>query len=114
MPTFQGQHVVVTGGAGALGGAVVDAFTAAGAVCHVPRREETEPTDEAALAAYSVRLPAVAASAHLGRCIAIGALLVTSLAAFRTQVDLDLAACFLANRKAARRLRTRGGRIVGV
>ena len=31
-----GRHVVVTGGTGALGTAVVEAFVKAGAVCHVP------------------------------------------------------------------------------
>lgn len=36
---MQGRQVVVTGGAGALGGAVVQAFVDAGAVVHVPVRE---------------------------------------------------------------------------
>ena len=35
MVAFQGAHVVVTGGTGALGSAVVGALRAAGAVCHV-------------------------------------------------------------------------------
>src|ERR1700682_2740709 len=33
---YRDRHVVVTGGTGALGGAVVAALVAAGAVCHVP------------------------------------------------------------------------------
>ncbi len=33
---FRDRHVVVTGGAGALGTAVVEALVAAGAFCHVP------------------------------------------------------------------------------
>ena len=33
---FQGRHIVVTGGAGALGTAVVSGLVEAGAVCHVP------------------------------------------------------------------------------
>jgi hypothetical protein len=39
---FQGRHVVVTGGTGALGEAVVGTLLAAGASCHVPYRREQE------------------------------------------------------------------------
>src|SRR4051794_41446655 len=35
MVAYHGAHVVVTGGTGALGAAVVGALRAAGAVCHV-------------------------------------------------------------------------------
>ncbi|MGH7093139.1 MAG: NAD-dependent epimerase/dehydratase family protein, partial [Stellaceae bacterium] len=36
MVAFAGAHVVVTGGTGALGSAVVAALRAAGAECHIP------------------------------------------------------------------------------
>ena len=36
MVDFAGSHVVVTGGTGALGRAVIGALRAANAVCHVP------------------------------------------------------------------------------
>src|SRR2546427_2788588 len=39
---FRDRYVVVTGGAGALGGAVVGALLEAGAVCHVPCRTQDE------------------------------------------------------------------------
>ena len=39
---FRDRHVVVTGGTGALGRAVVTALLAAGAHCHVPYRQEKE------------------------------------------------------------------------
>src|SRR5436305_15333163 len=39
---FRDRHVVVTGGTGALGIAVVGALLEAGAVCHVPYRSEDE------------------------------------------------------------------------
>src|SRR2546430_16574666 len=39
---YRDRHVVVTGGTGALGTAVVGALLAAGAVCHVPYRSEGE------------------------------------------------------------------------
>src|SRR6267143_341680 len=37
---YRDRHVVVTGGTGALGTAVVGALLEAGAVCHVPYRSE--------------------------------------------------------------------------
>ena len=39
---YRERHVVVTGGTGALGTAVVGALLEAGAVCHVPYRSEGE------------------------------------------------------------------------
>ena len=39
---LQDRHVVVTGGTGALGTAVVGALLEAGAICHVPYRSEDE------------------------------------------------------------------------
>ena len=39
---FRDRHVVVTGGAGALGTAVVAALIEAGAICHVPCYDEAE------------------------------------------------------------------------
>jgi NAD(P)-dependent dehydrogenase (short-subunit alcohol dehydrogenase family) len=39
---FRDRHVVITGGAGALGTAVVTALVEAGAVCHVPCFNEAE------------------------------------------------------------------------
>jgi len=39
---FRDRHVVITGGTGALGGAVVAALLEAGAFCHVPCRDEAE------------------------------------------------------------------------
>ena len=42
MVAFSGAHVVVTGGTGALGTAVVGALRAAGAVCHVTNLVATE------------------------------------------------------------------------
>ena len=39
---FSDRHVVVTGGTGALGTAVVGALVEAGAICHVPYVEAAE------------------------------------------------------------------------
>src|SRR5689334_18450913 len=40
MSGYQDRHVVITGGTGALGTAVLDALLQAGAHCHVPYRSE--------------------------------------------------------------------------
>ena len=45
MVDFAGNHVVVTGGTGALGRAVVAALRAAHAVCHVPNLVAAELAD---------------------------------------------------------------------
>ena len=42
---FSGKHVVVTGGTGALGSAVVAGLLAAGATCTVPYVHEAEAKD---------------------------------------------------------------------
>lgn len=39
---YSGREVIVTGGTGALGSAVVGALVEAGATCYVPWRHETE------------------------------------------------------------------------
>ena len=44
MQSLKDRHVVITGGTGALGSAVVKAFIEAGATCHIPAIESTPPT----------------------------------------------------------------------
>lgn len=109
-----GRHVVITGGAGGLGGAVVDRLRAAGATCHVPLEHEIDLTDEAQVVAYYARLPAAPwASVHLVGGFLWKPLLETSLADLRRQLDLNVATAFLCAREAARAM-TAGGRIVNV
>ena len=45
MVDFAGSHVVVTGGTGTLGRAVIGALRKAGAVCHVPNLMAAELDD---------------------------------------------------------------------
>jgi NAD(P)-dependent dehydrogenase (short-subunit alcohol dehydrogenase family) len=125
---LEGRHVVITGGQGGLGGAVVDAFVAAGAICHLPVREVKGTTerngqvkltavdlsDDAAVTAYYRGLPGLWASLHLAGGFAGKAIAETDLAALRTQIDINLVTAFLCCREAVRTLRAgaSGGRIV--
>src|SRR5882672_5839051 len=84
MVDFAGSNVVVTGGTGALGRAVIGALRAAGAVCHVPNLVAAELddfphasdpgvhvtggvdlADEAAVRLFYQALPPLWASIHL-------------------------------------------------
>ena len=108
---------MVTGGGGALGGAVVEALSAAGATCHAPRRDELDLTDEAAVTAYYGRLPALWASVQVAGGYAGAPFVDTSLADLRRQLDINLATCFLCCRAAVRRMTAApaaGGRSINV
>ena len=123
------RHVVVTGGDGALGQAVVVAFVAAGATCHLPvLGPATAPpvpgvhlsgtvnlSDEAAVAAYFASLPPLAASIHLAGGFKASPIAETSLADLHQQLDINLVTAFLCCREAVKVMRkSGGGRIVNV
>jgi len=131
---FQDRHVVVTGGTGALGIAVVDALLEAGATCHVPyivaAEAERYPhrgharmtlipdadlTDEAAVARVYARVPKVWASIHLAGGFAFAPIGETTVAILRRQVDMNFVSCFLCCRAAVGAMaQADGGRIVNV
>jgi NAD(P)-dependent dehydrogenase (short-subunit alcohol dehydrogenase family) len=111
--SFDGRHVVVTGGAGALGEAVVGLLGARGATCHAPRRDELDLTSEAAVERYYAGLPPLWASIHLAGGFAMAPLAATSLADLRGMHELNAVTCFLACREAAKAMRG-GGRLVNV
>lgn len=133
-PGVLGQkHVVVTGGAGALGGAVVDRLRAAGATVHVPCFEAEVPaalraidgvvavagidlTDEAAVAAYYAALPPLWASVQVAGGFDMGPLVDTSLAVLQKLIGLNLVTCFNACRHATSSIRRggAGGRLVNI
>jgi NAD(P)-dependent dehydrogenase (short-subunit alcohol dehydrogenase family) len=112
--SFQGRTVFVTGGAGALGDAVVALFRERGATVVAPSRAELDLVDEAAVSGAFGAHPGLWASVHLAGGFAMAPLADTTLAAFRAQHDVNAITCFLACREAARAMKGSGGRIVNV
>ncbi|MGH6663681.1 MAG: SDR family NAD(P)-dependent oxidoreductase [Pseudolabrys sp.] len=132
---FAGKHVVVTGGTGALGTAVVSALLKVGATCTVPYVHESEAqrfphrddakvkliavadlADEAMVAKVYDGLKASGilwASIHIAGGFAPGKVAATDKAALMAQVDSNLVSCFLCCRAAVNAM-TGGGRIVNV
>lgn len=132
---FSDRHVVVTGGTGALGGAVVAGLIEAGAVCTVPwlHEKETENlphreskqveligpidlTDEAAVARLYAGVPMLWASINIAGGFAMAPVAKTGKAALMQQIDINLVSCFLCCAAAVNAIgRTgQGGRIVNV
>ena len=128
---FFSKHVVVTGGTGALGTAVVGGLLAAGAACTIPYRHEAEAqrfphkdnanvkliavtnlTDEAAVAKVYAGLD-LWASIHIAGGFAPGKLAESDKAALMAQIDGNLVSCFLCCRAALGAMKA-GGRIVNV
>jgi NAD(P)-dependent dehydrogenase (short-subunit alcohol dehydrogenase family) len=113
---MQGRHVVVTGGKGALGGAVVAWLEARGAIVHVPDIATVDLSNEAQATAYYAALPSLWASIQLAGGFAMSPLVATSLADFERQWRMNTVTCFLSCREAVRSMRGAGGggRIVNV
>ena len=132
---FSGKHVVVTGGTGALGSAVVGALLGAGASCTVPYVLAAEAKRFAHAGAPNVKLVSVGdlreeadvakvfkgpatsgglwASIHIAGGFAMGKVAETDKAALMAQLDTNLISCFLCCRAAVNAMRS-GGRIVNV
>jgi len=131
---FRDRHVVVTGGTGALGSALVAMLLDAGAVCHVPwvdagelqqfphrshthvRLVEADLTDETSVAKLYDGAPRLWASIHVAGGFAMEAVAKTSKTALMQQLDTNVVSCFLCCSAAVRTLAKSeaGGRIVNV
>jgi len=134
---FRDRHVVVTGGAGALGIAVVTRLIEAGAICHVPCLSDAEAqrfrlrdhrqvvltvtdslADEANIGRLYDGIAALWASIHLAGGFAASPLAETTMATIRQQIDMNLVSCLLCCRAAVKAMAGNtagsGGRIVNV
>jgi len=129
---FRDRHVVITGGTGALGVAVVGALLERGAVCHVPATSEKSVagfphrtnanvrisvagslSDEDAVSRFFSSVPDLWASIHLVGGFAGGKLSDTGKTDFMKQIEMNLVTCFLCCHAAVNAMKS-GGRIVNV
>jgi NAD(P)-dependent dehydrogenase (short-subunit alcohol dehydrogenase family) len=132
---YQGRTVVITGGTGGLGTAVVDALLGAGASCHIPYLVEAEAqtfrhrghsgvtlyphvnlTDEDAVGGFYRQVPNLWASIHLAGGFAAGGIRTAGKSALAGQLDVNVVTCYLCCRGAVLAFRDNpaGGRIVNV
>jgi len=132
---YRERHVVVTGGTGALGTAVVGALLEAGAVCHVPYRSEGEAkrfphgdnkkvslvalrdlADEAAVTDFYGGLDQLWASIHIAGGFAFAPIATSDKALLLGQLSANLVSAYLCSRAAVAAFERTGagGRIVNV
>ena len=134
MTDFADREIVVTGGTGALGTAVVGALLAGGATVLVAwrtpaeaerfphrghdrvRMAETQLGNEQAVARLYEGVGALWASIHIAGGFAMAPIADTDRAAFMIQLETNLLSCVLASRAAVAAMRKtgQGGRIVNV
>lgn len=129
---YRDRHVMVTGGAGALGRAVVGELIEAGAICHVPAfgdeaqrfplrdhprvrlSADGDLADEPAVARLFATVPGLWASIHIAGGFAAAPVVETGKAELMRQVDMNFVTCFLCCRAAVAAMTNNGGRIVNV
>lgn len=132
---FQDRQLIVTGGFGALGAALVAALAGGGARCRIPCRTEAEAqafahrglqgvepvapvdlADEGAVERLYAGTPQLWASIHLAGGFAAADVAATDKAMLLRQIDINLVTTFLCCRHAVRAMRQtgHGGRIVNV
>jgi NAD(P)-dependent dehydrogenase (short-subunit alcohol dehydrogenase family) len=132
---YRDRHVVVTGGTGALGRAVVYALIEAGAHCHVPAMTDDEAqhfpfrddgqvtltkagdlADEAAVSRLFAGVPRLWASIHIAGGFAAAPVRETAKSDLMRQLDMNFVSAFLCCRAALDAMAKGGdgGRIVNV
>jgi NAD(P)-dependent dehydrogenase (short-subunit alcohol dehydrogenase family) len=127
---FNHLDIVVTGGTGALGGAVVAALVAAGATCHIPHRSSDQPAgtarmifypgielaDETAVERFFASIPRPWASIHIAGGFSAAPISETTSADLANLLNMNFTSCFLCCRAAVKAMlrANQGGRIVNV
>ena len=125
---MNGSNVVVTGGAGALGAAVVGRLIEAGAICHVPAFDDGEAERFLHRTDGRVRLTVAGdlaewetverffsgiddlrASIHLAGGFGMGGIADAPPDVFQRQVSMNAATCYLCCRAAISAMRRTGG-----
>lgn len=127
MARFDGKHIVITGGTGVLGRAVVGAFINEGAICHIPSIDgdpfhhdkanvvhDVDLGDEALVKAFFTGLPQVDAVVNIAGGFLFAPLADTSLADLQHQLSMNLVSCFASCREGAARMARNGGAIVNI
>jgi NAD(P)-dependent dehydrogenase (short-subunit alcohol dehydrogenase family) len=132
MMDYHGRAVVITGGTGGLGTAVVEALLAAGATCHIPYLVEAEAqafrhrdskqvtlypqvnlTDEDAVGRLYGQVANLWASIHLAGGFAAGGIRTAGKSTLAGQLDINVTTAYLCCRAAVLGMNS-GGRIVNV
>lgn len=132
---FEGRTVVVTGGTGALGGAVLARLLDDGATCHVPTSHAAVPKDFAfaghdrvklapnvdlgdasSVDAFYASVPDLWASIHAAGAFAMSPVSDSAADVFAEMIDANAKTAFFCSRAAARAMLASGtaGRIVNV
>ncbi len=133
MANLKDQHVVVTGGTGALGVAVVKALVAAGAHCHIPAIESTPPTEhlpkqgvsvvasvdlssEASIEAFYAKLPPLSAVVNIAGGFAWAPIADSPAKVFEQQLSMNFVSCAMSCRQAVANFRKakKAGHIVNI
>lgn len=127
------KNIIVTGGTGSLGRAVVSKITELGGRCFVPSRREinaeelgfgssvkitsgVDLTDEKAVERFYISVPNIWASVHVAGGFSMSPLFNTSLADFQKMMAMNAETAFVCSRFAAIQMSKtgNGGRIVNV
>lgn len=130
---FRDRHVVVTGGTGALGTAVVGALLDRGATCHIPSHGSETPSgfaytahervtlypsielaDQDQTDSFYSKVDSLWASIHLAGGFAAKKLADSGKSDLMAQLDTNIVSCFLCCRAALKAFGADGGRIVNV
>ena len=134
MQSLKDRHVVITGGTGALGSAVVKAFIEAGATCHIPAIESTPPrghlpdskqieivpsidlSNEDSVEGFYARLPPLHAVVNIAGGFAYAPIADSSLKVLQQQLSMNVVSCVLSCRAAVANFRKggKGGHIVNI